>query len=257
MKKLLFESFALLALALFISANTYAQGNGNAKAPNGSTATATATAAGPAITATTSPMDLARAALAAQGGEKFKSLKSMVLRGSVDLFPPSSTQSIPGSFSWVVAGDRLRLEVDARPQIAFKQIYDGERSYSSLPGVELPPASKFGLSLLGKFDLAGYSVTALPDKKKQRAFRISDADGNITDFYIDPSNGRVIEFLIPYGGYTFGTLNKKFKEVDGVLVPVSFTQRLELPMGVFFADYSVKDAKINSPLSDDVFLIPN
>ena len=257
MKKLLFGSAALLALVVFVSANTYAQGDGNAKAPNGSTATATAPAAGPAITATTSPIDLARAALAAQGGEKFRSLKSMVLKGSVDLFPPSSTQSIPGGFVWVVAGDRVRLEIDARPQIAFKQIYDGERSYSSLPGVEMPPASKFGLPLLAKFDQPGYTVTALPDKKKQRAFRISDADGNTTDFFIDPSNGRVMSFLIPYGGYTFGTENKKFKEVDGVLVPVSFTQRLELPMGAFFASYSVKDVKINSPLGDDVFAIPN
>jgi hypothetical protein len=257
MMKLLFGLSSLLALIVFVSADTYAQGDGNAKAPNGSTASASATPAGPAITATTSPIDLARAALAAQGGDKFRSLKSMVLKGSVDLFPPSSTQSIPGSFVWVVAGDRIRLEVDARPQISFKQIYDGERSYSSLPGVELPPASKFGLSLLGKFDQPGYTVTALPDKKKQRAFRISDADGNITDFYIDPSNGRVMSFLIPYGGYLFGTENKKFKEIEGVLVPVSFTQRLELPMGAFFADYSVKDVKLNNPLGDDVFAIPN
>ena len=66
-----------------------------------------------------------------------------------------------------------------------------------------------------------------------------------------------MSFLIPYGGYTFGTLNKKFKEVDGVLVPVSFTQRLELPMGAFFADYSVKDVKLNQPLGDDVFALPN
>jgi hypothetical protein len=246
----------LLALVVFVSESTYAQADGNAKPP-GSSANASASTAGPAITATTSPIDLARAALAAQGGEKFKSLKSMVLKGSVDLFPPSSTQSIPGGFIWVVAGDRVRLEIDARPQISFKQIYDGQRSYSSLPGVEMPPASKFGLALLGKFDQPGYTVTALPDKKKHRAFRISDADGNITDFYIDPANGRVMSFLIPYGGYLFGTENKKFKEVDGVLVPVSFTQRLELPMGAFFADYSVKDVKLNNPLGDDVFAIPN
>jgi len=256
MKKSLLGLFFLLALVVFVSESTYAQGDGNAKSP-GSSVNASAATAGPAITATTSPIDLARAALAAQGGEKFKSLKSMVLRGSVDLFPPSSTQSIPGGFVWVVAGDKVRLEIDARPQISFKQIYDGQRSYSSLPGVEMPPASKFGLALLGKFDQPGYTVTALPDKKKQRAFRISDADGNITDFFIDPSNGRVMSFLIPYGGYLFGTENKKFKEVDGVLVPVSFTQRLELPMGAFFADYSVKDVKINSPLGDDVFAIPN
>src|SRR2546421_6155569 len=121
------------------------------------------------IPATTAPIDLARAALAAQGGDKFKSLKSMVLRGSVDLYAPNSTQSIPGGFVWVIAGDKVRLEIDARPAVSFKQIYDGQRSYSSLPGVEVPPASKFGLPVLSKFDQTGYTVTALPDKKKQRA----------------------------------------------------------------------------------------
>lgn len=253
MKKFLFGSLSMFALIGFVSGSATAQVDANAK----NAKTSNATAAGPAITATTAPIDLARAALAAQGGDKFKSLTSMVLKGSVDLFPPSSTQSIPGGFVWVVSGDKIRLEVDARPQFAFKQIYDGERSYSSIPGVEMPPASKFGLAVLGRFDQPGYTVTALPDKKKQRAFRISDADGNITDFYIDPANGRVMSFLIPYGGYTFGTENKKFKEIEGVLVPVSFTQRLELPMGAFFADYSVKDVKLNSPLGADVFAIPN
>ncbi len=75
-----------------------------------------------AITATTAPIDLARAALAAQGGEKFKTLKNMVLRGSVDLYAPNSTQSVPGGFVWVIAGDKIPLEVDARPIFSFKQI---------------------------------------------------------------------------------------------------------------------------------------
>jgi hypothetical protein len=212
--------------------------------------------AAPLITATTTPADLARAAIAAQGGEKFKNVKSMVLRGSVDLYAPNSTQAIPGGFAMVLAGDRFRLEVDARPAVSFKQIYDGQRSYSSLPNVDVPPASKFGMSLLVKFDQPGYVVSALPDKKKQRGFRVSDPDGNTTDFYIDATTGRVMSFLIPYGGYTFGTENKKMKEVDGVLVSTSFTQRLEMPQGAFFADYSVKDVKINQPIGDDVFVIP-
>jgi hypothetical protein len=209
------------------------------------------------ITATTTPMDLARLALAAQGGDKFRTLKSMVLRGSVDLYAPNSTQSIPGGFVWVVAGEKVRLEIDARPAVSFKQIYDGQRAYSSLPGVEMPPASKFGLPVLAKYDQAGYVVTALPDKKKQRAFRIADAEGNVTDFFVDATTGRVMSFLIPYGGFTFGTENKKFKDVDGVLVPTEFTQRLEMPQGAFFAEYKVKDIKLNNPIGDDVFEIPN
>jgi hypothetical protein len=210
-----------------------------------------------AITASTAPLDLARAALLAQGGEKFKSLKSMVLRGSVDLYPPNSTQSIPGGFILVIAGDKVRLEIDARPAVSFKTIYDGQRSYSSLPGVELPPASKFGLPLLTRFDQPGYVVTALPDKKKQRGFRIADAEGNVTDFYVDAATGRVAQFTIPFNGYTFGTENKKFKDVDGVLVAVQFTQRLEMPQGAFFAEYKVKDVKVNNPVGDDVFAMPN
>jgi len=46
-----------------------------------------------ALTASTSPEELARAAFAAQGGEKFRQVQSMILRGSVDLFAPNSTQS--------------------------------------------------------------------------------------------------------------------------------------------------------------------
>lgn len=214
-------------------------------------------ASGPAITATTSPIDLARAALAAQGGEKFKSVKNMVLRGSVDLYAPNSTQSIPGAFVIATAGEKVRIEIDARPAISFKQIFDGQQSYSSLPNVQLPPLSKFGINVLSKFDQPGYTVSAIPDKKKHRGFRISDADGNSTDFYIDTTTGRVMSFLIPFNGYTFGTEQKKFKEVEGVLVPSSFTQRMEMPQGAFFADYTVKDIKLNQELGDDVFAIPN
>jgi hypothetical protein len=149
------------------------------------------------------------------------------------------------------------MDIDARPLIVFKQIYDGQQSYSSLPNVELPPITKFGLTLLIKFDQPGYQVTAIPDKKKQRGFRIADADGNTTDFYIDATTGRVMSFLIYYAGYTFGTDMKKFKEIDGVLVPSSFSQRFEMPQGAFFADYNVKEVKLNQTLPEDAFAIPH
>jgi hypothetical protein len=235
---------------LSLSSSAFAQASTPAKtsSPNGATT---------AITATTSPMDLARAAFNAQGGEKLRAVKNMVLKGSVDLYAPNSTQSIPGGFVIVTACDKLRIEIDARPAMSFKQIFDGQNSYSSMPGVELPPFSKFGIAVLGKFDQPGYTVAAIPDKKKLRGFRISDGEGNITDFYIDQGTGRVMSFLVPYRNYTFGTENKKFKEVDGVLIPSSFTQRLEMPQGAFFADYNVKDIKLNQEFGDDVFVIPN
>ena len=54
----------------------------------------------------------------------------------------------------------------------------------------------------------------------------------------------------------FGTENSKFIEVEGVLIPVSFSQRLEMPgQGAFFAEYKVKDVKLNQPIGDDVFVM--
>jgi hypothetical protein len=239
-----------LVLLLLLGVLVTAQDSNNSKSSNPATATIPAA---PAITASSTPLELARAALAAQGGENFKKLKSMWLVGSVDLYPPNSPQSIPGKFSIVSAGEKVRIDIDGRPIVAFKQIFDGQRSYSSLPGVELPPASKFGLPVLAKFDQPGYTVSALPDKKKLRGFRIVDAEGNTTDFYIDAATARVTQYLIPYNGYTFGTENSKFQEVEGVLVPMNFSQRLEMAQGAFFANYKVKQVKLNQPIGDDVF----
>jgi hypothetical protein len=208
------------------------------------------------ITPETTPLDLARAAFAAQGGEKFRAVQNMMLRGSVQLYPPNSVQSIPGSFSLVTAGPKLRMEIDARPAIVFKQIYDGQQGYSSMPNVEAPPLTKFGFGALARFDQTGYQVSAIADKKKQRGFRIVDPEGYTTDYYLDPKTGRVMSFFLYYGGVTLGTENSKFKEVEGVLVPSNFSQKFETPMGAFFAEFNVKEIKLNQALADDAFAIP-
>lgn len=246
----------LLSILLILLTTSFVFGQAQPQKTN-DTSTDTTPAPAVTITAQSTPMDLARAAFAAQGGEKFRNVQNMMLRGSVNLYQPNSIQSIPGGFSIVTAGQKLRMEIDARPIVVFKQIYDGNQSYSSLPNVQVPPLTKFGLGVLVNFDKPGYKVTAIPDKKKQRAFRIEDPEGYTTDFYIDPTTGRIMSFLLYYNGYTFGTENKKFKEIDGVLVPMSFSQRFEMPQGAFFAEYSVKEAKLNQTLGDDAFAIPN
>lgn len=255
MKSLCFKSLVLSVCLAGLGAVVSAQEHASGKT---STAATTAAAAPPAVVITpeSTPVELAKAAFTAQGGEKFRNVQNMMLRGSVSLYPPNSPQSIPGSFSIVTANDKLRMEIDARPIIVFKQIYDGQQSYSSMPGVEVPPLSKFGLPVLSKFDQSGYKVTAIANKKKLRGFRIADPEGYTTDFYIDPVNGRVMEFFLTYNGFTFGTANSKFKEVDGVLIPFSFSQRFEMPQGPFFAEYSVKEVKLNQNLGEDAFAIP-
>ena len=255
MKRLFLKSLALTVCLAGFGVAASAQEHPAAKT---STPAATTAAAPPTvvITAESTPLELAKAAFTAQGGEKFRNVQNMMLRGSVSLYPPNSPQSIPGAFSIITANDKLRMEIDARPIIVFKQIYDGQQSYSSMPNVEVPPLSKFGLPVLSKYDQPGYKVSSLANKKKLRGFRIADPDGFTTDFYIDPANGRVMEFFLTYNGLTFGTANNKFKEVDGVLIPFSFSQRFEMPQGPFFAEYSVKEVKLNQTLGEDAFAIP-
>ena len=247
-------SLALLVLVAPVRAQEQKPGAADAKpATNGATPSAPAAVV---ITPESKPAELARAAFLAHGGEKFRALQNVVMRGSAQLYPPNSVQSLPASFSLTTAGPKLSMEIDARPVFVVKQIYDGQNSYSSMPNVEVPPLSKFGLGALARYDQPGYQITALPNKKKQRSFRIVDPDGYTTDFFIDPTNGRVMSFLLYYGGFTLGTEHSKFKEIEGVLVPTSFSQKFEMPMGAFFAEFNAKEVKINQTLGDDAFAIP-
>lgn len=41
-----------------------------------------------------------------------------------------------------------------------------------------------------------------------------------------------------------------------MLVPFSFSQKFEMPAGTFFAEFSVKEVKLNQTLADDAFAIP-
>jgi len=248
-------SFGLLVLVAPIRAQEQKPAAAESKPAANGAATSSAPAA-VVITPESKPADLARAAFLAHGGEKFRALQNVVMRGSAQLYPPNSVQSIPASFSLVTAGPKLSMEIDARPVFVVKQIHDGQNSYSSMPNVEMPPLSKFGLGALARYDQPGYQITALPNKKKQRAFRIVDPEGYTTDFFIDPTNGRIMSFLLYYGGFTLGTEHSKFKEIEGVVVPTSFSQKFEMPMGAFFAEFNAKDVKINQTLGDDAFAIP-
>ncbi|MDQ3908560.1 MAG: hypothetical protein M3268_09485, partial [Acidobacteriota bacterium] len=209
-----------------------------------------------AITPASTPVELARAAYEAQGGDKYRALKNIVLFGSADLYAPGSAQSLSGRFGMFVAGDLLRLQVES-PLFTFTLVSDGERTYTSLRGFELPPANVFGIPVLLNFDKPGYVVAALPDKKKERGFSITEPGGMKTNFYVDAATGRLTRFEVPYGGYTYGYEFKAMKEMEGVLVPVAFTQRILTPQGAYFAEFKVKDAKLNQQLPADAFAIPN
>jgi hypothetical protein len=210
---------------------------------------------GASVTASSSPLELAKAALAALGGEKYVGMKTLILKGTADLYAPNQTQALPAQFVLVTAGDRTRLEIQS-PIFSFRQISDGDQTYSSVPGFQTPAPTKFGLPVLRKFEQSSYKVSALPDRKKLRAFRVTDAAGLYTDFYIDPQTARVTSFESIYNGLKFGVEHKTLKMVDGVLVPFAFVQSFATSQGDYAAEFKVKEAKINQEVADDVFQIP-
>jgi len=207
---------------------------------------------------TAGPAELARAAYQSLGGDRFRDLRNMVLTGTLDLYSPASTQGITGRFGVITAGEKIRQEMQS-PFFNASIIYDGVQSYSSIRGFEMPPPSKFGLPVLLKSAQPGYTISALPekDKKKERAFRVTDAEGNATDFYVEMATARLTRYEIPFGDVTFIVDIKSFKTLDGVSVPWNFVQKLATPQGSFIAEFKVKEAKINQDLPADVFAIPD
>lgn len=246
-----------LVLLMLVTADAPAQQQGSAAQAKPVAQQASAPAA-VTITPETSPAELARAAMRAHGGDRFRDMKNMVLRGSVTLYSPNSTQGLAGQLAVIMAGDKFRMEIQS-PAFRMSSIFDGERNYSSMPQFTMPPLSRYGYTLLTRFDSGGNQISALPaDKDKKRiGFRIAATDGNITDYHLDPKTGRILRFTIPLeDGVSYGVEHKSFKEVDGVLVPNEFTIKFATPGGIFYAEAKTKTVLVNQPLEADVFAIP-
>lgn len=207
------------------------------------------------ITPTTKVDELAKIVVDVLGGEKFKKVKTMIVNGSVNLYAPSTTQSIPGSFIITNSGPKYRMEVKSVQN--FSLIYDGEQMYSSVPGLSFPSPSKYGLNALQHLNEPGYSIEALPNKKNLRAFSLTGPEGYITRFFIDPKTGRIKSYEIPLKDLVYGSEIDEYKEYDGVLVPTKFVQRLDTQMGAFFAEFKAKDVNLNTEVDDSVFAIPS
>ena len=121
-------------------------------------------------TADTALTELAKNTLKAHGGEKLTKAKTMVLRGSVEVTPPGTTQTLPAAFAIVIAGNKYRFDIQSA-FFNFLQVSDGENTSSSMPGITLPPMNLVGLSILPRIEDAGFIVSALPEKlKKKKVF---------------------------------------------------------------------------------------
>jgi hypothetical protein len=252
------KKYLVLLLITVFSLNVFAQTDKKAK-PNEKDKTAKKDKIIAAVSKTQTPLELAKATLTAHGGDKFKNMKTLVVRGTADV-SGSPTATFPATFAMILSGDKYRLEV-ANPVTPFKQIYDGQQTSSSI-GFSLPPINRLGLPLLQRIEEKDFTISALPEKsKKKTGFRIIAPEGFYTDFFIDEKTGLVKSYESEYEirGRTITTSVEidKVRDVEGIKIPERYAQRFDLGQVTIYANFKAKEILVNSTVANDVFMISN
>src|SRR5215213_6149331 len=209
---------------------------------------------------TADPLDLAKKALAAHGGYKFKNVKNIFIKGTTEI-STSPTQTLPAGFVIIYEGEKYSFDIQAPPMFNFKQVFDGQETYSSMRGMSLPPLNRLGFPLLIKIEEKGYNVSALPEKlKKKRGFRITSPDGYYTDFIIDEKTNLVKEYESSYdfngGQVTTSVAIEGYKEIGGIFINEKFSQRLEMGQTSYYSNFKAKEILVDSKIPENAFLMP-
>jgi hypothetical protein len=210
------------------------------------------------VNSNAAPLELAKTALKAHGGDKFKNMKSLVVRGTADV-SGSPTQSFPSTFAFVSSGEKYRIDI-TNPFQPLKQVYDGEQTNSSINGFYFPPLNRIGLMLLTKFEEKDFVVAAVPEKTKTKnSFRITSPEGFYTDFFLDEKTGQVksykSSFEVSGRNVTTAVEIDKVRIVEGVVVPEKYAQRFELGSLSIYVDFKAKEITVNSLIADNVFVL--
>jgi hypothetical protein len=201
---------------------------------------------------------LASQVLEAHGGTKLKAMRTLIIRGSVDVTTSAITQTIPATFVMILSGDRYRIELN-NPFQPFKQVYDGVNTISSIQGgLTLPPINRLGFPVLPKIGDTGFIITPLPDnKKRKKGFRMTSPEGYFTDFYLDEKTNQVKGYDSTYDiagrKVTTSVEIDKYQIVDGIVVPEKYVQRFDTEQMTIYANFKSKEILINTPVADDVF----
>jgi hypothetical protein len=205
---------------------------------------------------------LAKLAVEAHGGDKFRKMKTLSMIGTVDVTASSMPQPIPASFVMIFSGDRYRVEIN-NPFQPIKQVFDGAHTTTSVAnGFTLPPFNRVGFPVLQRAGDAGFVITSLPEaKKKKKGFRITSPEGYATDFYLDEKTNQVKGYDSTYdvGGRTVNTAAEidKIRVVDGVTIPEKYVQRFSVGELVLFANFNAKQITVNQEVANDVFVSVN
>jgi hypothetical protein len=202
---------------------------------------------------------MAKAAQVAHGGDKFKAVRSMVSKGSVDMNVMG--QAVPGAFSIAYSGEKYFFDL-VTPAQQLKQVFDGNSTYTSLQGFYMPPAASVGFPVLSHVGDKGYVVSAIPDpKKRSKGFRVLTPDGYYTDFFIDEKTKVVKSYESSYDMgqgriVTTSVSLDEFETIDGVLAPKKFSQRFDLGTITAYVTFKAKTILINSKIEDSAFTLP-
>lgn len=208
----------------------------------------------------TAERELARLAVEAHGGEKFRAMKTLVVTGGVDITTSQFPQAIPATFVTIFAGDKYRFELN-NPFQPIRQANDGTKTTSTIQnGFTLPPVNRIGFPVLQRIGETGFVVTAIPDnKKKRKGFRVTSPEGYQTDFFLDAKTNQVKSFDSVYtvGGRTVTTSAEidRLKLVDGILVPERYVQRFDLDQFTVYANFKAREISVNGDVADDVFVV--
>lgn len=245
------KKYSILLIITIFAANSFAQTGKKAKSETKTLVTVSKTE--------NAPMELAKATVAAHGGDSFKKMTTLDVRGTVDVTVSTFPQAIPATFATIFSGDKYRLEI-TNPLQPFKQVYDGQQTSSSVNGFNFPPLNRLGLSLLQRFDENEFVVSALLEKnKKKKGFRITSPEGYYTDFFIDDKTGQIKGYESSYSfndrEATTSVEIDKFRTVEGVFIPEKYSQRFDLGQMTIYANFKAKDILVNSPVADSLFQI--
>ena len=245
------KKYSILLLVLIFAHSTFAQTKEKVSKIDKGKVTS-------AVSKTSSPLELAIETVKLYGGDKFKNMKTLVVRGTADV-SGSPTITFPATFATIYAGEKYRLEV-TNPFQPLKQVYDGQQTSSSIPNFSLPPLNRLGFPLLARIDDKRFVVSALPESvKKKMGFRVTAPEGFYTDFFIDEKTGFVKTYESSYeiNGRTITTsiAIDKLREVEGVKIPEKYAQRFDTGQFTVYADFKAKEILVNSKVADDVFLI--
>jgi hypothetical protein len=209
-----------------------------------------------------SSLEIAKDTLKAHGGEKLLKMRTMVLKGAGTVTAPGSNQIIPITFVIVLSNDKYRFDLDGGLVFNFKQIFDGEEAFTSMDGVNVAPINLTGLPLLTKIEESGFVVSELPDKLKnqKKGFRVTSPQGYYTDFIIDEKTSLVKEYGGKYEvngrpGSTSVEI-QKYREVEGVMLPEKYLQRIESGQFSSYGDFKAKEILVNIPVDAGLFAKP-